>query len=166
MPYMTRPYLRFPEQDPASSNADPLFKLPLAYGFGFGSLLAFLVLSGGPLDVEWVRVEGHAQVPELQTVYVNPDSIRREGNLVSLRQLTDFHWKQGNPKGTPRFSSTMIYKQFDCTGGRLRLLAFTEFPYRMGAGRPAAGYVDKDHWLPVRPGTVDQTLWELACEKR
>ena len=165
MPFSTRPYFRFPAHNLASSNADPFLKLPLVYGFGFGSLLAFLVLGIGPLYAEWVPVEGYAQVPGLQTEYVDPDTIRKEGNLVTLWQLTDFRWMQGNPKGTPRFLSTKTHKQFNCMEVRVRFLAFTEFYGHMGTGRPAAEYVDKDHWLPVRPDTIDQALWELACKK-
>ncbi len=55
-------------------------------------LITLLVLSCGPVYVEWVTVGNNYLLPGRQTVYVDPDTIRREGNLVTLWQLTDFVW--------------------------------------------------------------------------
>jgi hypothetical protein len=98
-------------------------------------------------------------------VYFDPDTITREGDLVTLLQLNDYRWMQGNGRGTHRFMSTETHKQFDCVEKRQRLLAFTEFSRHMGTGRPAGGYVDKDNWLRVQRESIDQDLWEMACGK-
>ena len=140
-------------------------KLPLASFSGFWSLITLLFLSTVPAYAEWVAVEKDYLLPGLQTVYVDPDTIRREGNLVTLWQLIDFKTMQGNGRGAHRFLSTKIHKQFDCAGKRLRLLAFTEFSRRMGTGIAANGYVDKDNWLPVEPESINHALWEVACGK-
>ena len=52
-------------------------------------LITLLVLSHGPVYAEWVSVEKDYLVPGLQTVYVDPATIRREGNLVTRSQLPD-----------------------------------------------------------------------------
>ncbi|MGQ0666483.1 MAG: surface-adhesin E family protein, partial [Nitrospiraceae bacterium] len=62
-----------------------------------------------------------------------------------------------------RFLSTTTHKEFDCAQKRLRLLAHSSFLKHMGTGRRNDGYVDKDHWLPVRPETINHALWEVAC---
>lgn len=103
--------------------------------------------------------------PGLQTVYVDPESIHREGRVLTMRQLIDFRWMQGNPRGSTRFLSTMTHKQFDCAEKRVRLLAFTEFSRGMGTGIPADGYVDRGHWMPVEPGSINHALWEVGCGK-
>jgi hypothetical protein len=141
------------------------FRLPLAYFSVFWSLLTLLVLSSGPAYAEWVAVEKDYLAPGLQTVYSDPDSISREGKLVTMWQLIDFKWGQGNGRGAHRFSSTKTHKEFDCAGKRLRLLAFTEFSRHMGTGIAANGYVDKDNWLPVEPESINQALWKMACGK-
>jgi hypothetical protein len=64
-------------------------------------LITLLVLSSGPAYAEWVAVEKNYLLPGRQTVYVDPVTIRREGNLVTLWQLTDFKWMHGGPKATP-----------------------------------------------------------------
>ena len=58
--------------------------LPLAIFSGFWSLIAVLFLSSAPAYAEWVAVEKDYLLPGLQTVYVEPDTIRREGDLVTM----------------------------------------------------------------------------------
>ncbi len=146
-------------------------KLPLASFSGFWSLITLLFLSTVPAYADWVAVEKDYLAPGLQTVYVDPDTIRREGNLVTLWQLIDFKTMQGNGGmgplgyGPHRFLSTKTHKEFDCAGKRVRLLEFTEFSCRMGTGKAANGYVDKDNWLPVEPESISYALWEVACGK-
>lgn len=130
-------------------------------------LLPVLFVFPTPGRAEWQVVERPYLSSDLQTVYVDQATIRREGNLVTLSQLTDFRWMQGNVGfgglGPHRFFSTITQKQFICAEKRFRLLGFTEFSYHMGAGRPADGYVDADAWLPVEPESINQALWEIAC---
>jgi hypothetical protein len=114
---------------------------------------------------EWVTVEKPYPVRELQTLYIDPATIHREGNLVDVWQLTDYRWMQGGPKATPRFLSTTIHKQFECTGKRLRLLAYTEFSHRMAAGDASNGSVDKDRWLPVEADSINEALWTILCSQ-
>lgn len=128
-------------------------------------LITLLFLSNVPVYAEWGTVEKDYLLPGLQTVYIDSDTIRREGNLVTLWQLIDFKWMQGNPRGTPRFLSTKTHKQFNCAEKRLRLFAFTEFSRPMGTGIPDDGYVDKSNWIPVEPESINQALWEVACGK-
>lgn len=139
--------------------------LPPASALCFWSLITFLILSNIPAYAEWVAVEKDYLLPGFQTVYVDPDTIRREGNLVTIWQLIDFKWMQGSARGPARFSSTKTLKQFDCTEKRLRLLAFTEFSLQMGTGKPIDGYVDNENWLPVEPDSINYALWQLACGK-
>ena len=138
---------------------------PVAYFSGLCSLIIFLSLSSIPAYAEWVAVEKDYLLPGLQTVYVDPESIRREGNLVTIWQLIDFKWMQGNPRGPHRFLSTKTHKQFDCVGKHVRLLAFTEFSRGMGTGMLRDGYVDQDNWLPVEAESMSHALGEAACGK-
>jgi hypothetical protein len=112
-----------------------------------------------------VALEKDYLLPGFQTVYVDPDTTRREGNLVTIWQLTDFKWMQGSARGPARFSSTKIHKQLDCQERFVRLLAYTEFSLQMGTGIRVDGYVDKDRWLPVEPESINYALWQLACGK-
>lgn len=137
-----------------------------AYVLGFWSLISLLVLSSGSVHAEWVAVEKDYLSPGRQTVYIDPESIRRDRNLVTLWQLVDFKWMEGSARGPARFMSTKTYKQFDCAGRRVRLLAFTEFSHSMGTGISVDGHVDSSHWMPVEPESMNHALWEVACGTR
>ncbi|MBI3355211.1 MAG: hypothetical protein HY038_00270 [Nitrospirae bacterium] len=169
MAFAIRPYRRLPVQCPVTYYGGLSIKFPLAYSLGFWLLITLLVLSRGPVYAEWVALEKQYQSPGLQTVYFDPDTIRREGHLVTIWQLTDYKSMQGNVGlgrfllDPSRFLSTMTHKQFDCAEKRLRLLAYMEFLSHMGTGRRNDGYVDKENWLPVEPESINQALWELAC---
>lgn len=165
MPFVLRPYRRVPLPCSVTYNAGPLLTLPLACVLSFWTLITFLVLSTVPAYAGWVAVEKDYLLPGLQTVYLDPDTISREGNLVTVWQLIDFKWMQGNPRGPSRFLSTETRKQFECAGKRLRLLAFTEFSRGMGTDIPRDGYVDNGIWLPVEPESINQALSEVACGK-
>ena len=165
MPFVLRSYRRVSLQCSAAYNAGPLLMLPLAYFSGFWLLATLLFLSSVPAYAEWLAVEKDYLSPGLQTVYVDPESILREGNLVTMRQLIDFKSMQGSARGPQRFLSTKTHKQFDCAEKRLRLLAFTEFSRHMGTGIAAHGYVDQGNWLPIEPESINQALGEVACGK-
>lgn len=128
-------------------------------------------VSFSSVETRWVPIEEAYQTPSLHTVYVDPDSISRDGNVVVLRQLTDYLWMQGNAgfgrfgPGPHRFFSTVTRKEFHCADKRVRLLAFTEFSHHMGTGRPADGYVDQSQWLPIEPTSINEGLWKIACSQ-
>lgn len=165
MPFSLRPYRRFPVQCFATNNASLFLKLPLTYLVGFGSLITLLVLSSVPAHAEWVAIEKQYQSPGRQTVYVDPDTIRREGHRVTMGQLIDFKTMQGGRSPT-RFSSTKIEKEFDCADKRLRVLALTDFWGNMGTGEAAGAAIGGGHWTPVEPESLNHALWKVACNKQ
>ena len=162
MPFSSRPDRRSLFCS-VTSRVSPSRESHSARLLGFLSLITLLVLNGVPVYGEWVAVEKEYFVPGLRAVYVDLDTISKEGNLVTIWQLIDFKWMQGNLNRSHRFLSTKTHKQFDCAEGRVRLLAFIEFSRPMGTGIPANGYVDKDTWLPVEANSVNQAISEVAC---
>ncbi len=124
-------------------------------------LITLLVLNSGTAYAEWVAVENN-YLPGKQTVYVDPDTVRQEGNLVTMVILIDWKWMQGN-RPPSRFYSTKLKRQFDCTAKCVRRLAFTDFYGRMGTGTPIAGYETEGNWYLVKPESLNQPLWEVAC---
>jgi hypothetical protein len=141
-------------------------KLPLPHFLSFWPLITVLFMSHVPAYAEWVAVEKDNPLPGLQTLYIEADTIRREGNFATVWQLIDFKWMQGSARGPTRFSSTKTHKQFDCAENRVRLLAFTEFSLQMGTGIRNDGYVDKESWLAVEPESINYALWEIVCGKK
>jgi hypothetical protein len=126
-------------------------------------MIAALLLIHGPAYAGWVALEKRYQPPGHQPVYFDPDTIRREGNWVTLWQLADTKW-MGEPP-TPRFLSAKTHKQFDCAKGRVRVLAIVEFSRQMATGKSAGGYIENGNWQEIEPQSVNQALWEAVCSK-
>ncbi|TKB93880.1 MAG: hypothetical protein E8D41_04805 [Nitrospira sp.] len=140
MPFLIRPYRR----------------APLAYVSLFFTLL---VLCSAPAYAEWVEVG----ITDEATVYVDPDTIRRKGDLVKMWYLHDFKTTQTVLKKS--YLSSRSQDEYDCTEDRHRALASTSFSGNMGSGKVRSSYSIKGKWEPVLPGTLTQTLWKVACDK-
>lgn len=124
-------------------------------------LMIFLVLISGPAYAEWVSV-GESDLGA--TVYVDRDTIRRNGNLVKMWELYDF--KTVQTVAGKSLLSSKSQRQYDCTEERHRLLTFMDFSGNMGRGNVVYSNSVEDNWEPVAPETVGQSLWEVACAKK
>lgn len=138
----------------------------LTYRIGLWILFTVLILAHGSVRAEWVAIDARYQSHPLQTAYIEPGSIRREGTVVELSALIDWKAMQGGRSPT-RFYSTKITKQFDCAERRVRTLAATDFDGHMGMGEVigGSGYSSEGHWVAIEPGTLNEGLWEAACGK-
>jgi hypothetical protein len=74
-------------------------------------LITLLVLSGGPAYAEWVEVDRNDQAG--MTVYVDPDTIRHEGDLVKMWELFDHKTTQNI--GVGLFMSRKDQREYDCS---------------------------------------------------
>ncbi|MDH4083532.1 MAG: hypothetical protein OEV99_15550 [Nitrospira sp.] len=136
------------------------------YRIGFWLLAASLVMLHGVVWAEWAALDARYQSHPLQTAYIDPSTIRRDGNLVVLSALIDWKAMQGGRTPT-RFYSTKMTKQFDCAEKKVRTLAATDYYGHMGTGEviSGGGHTSEGHWATVEPGTLNQGLWETACSK-
>ena len=146
-------------RSPVTDYARPF--LPLACVLGFWSLLILLVLSSGPAYAEWIKIVDNDQTGI--TVYADPMTVRRNGNLVKGWLLYDF--KTIQTKTYAAFLSFTALSEIDCTEERTRQLALTNFSRNMGTGEVVYTGADEGKWYPVQPESVDRTLWKLACGK-
>lgn len=128
-------------------------------------MLPLVLLSSGQANAEWMPVGGNVEAGLTgYTVYVDPDTIRRNGDVVKLWALMDFKTIQTEP--SPPHLSVKSQREFDCTKERVRLLALTAFSGHMGSSNAVYRYTDsKDQGIAVEPGSVAQSLWKVACGK-
>jgi len=137
------------------------------YRIGLWLPVVTFVLLHGTVRAEWVALEPRYQSHPLQTAYIDPSTIRREGNLVVLSALIDWKAMQGGRTPT-RFYSTTMTKQFDCAKKLVRTLATTDYDHHMGTGEVIGGGIpaSEGHWVAIEPGTLNHGLWEAACGKK
>jgi hypothetical protein len=153
--------LRVPAPCSATSNTGPFLKLPLAYVVGFCVLITLLVLSSGPVYAAWELVSGDDTAK--LTVYVDRDTIQRKGNLAKMWQMYDY--KAVQTVAGDSLLSIQRHNEYDCTGERTRMLAYTWFSSNMGKGRVVYKTADEQPWEPVVPRSINQSLWKVACSK-
>jgi hypothetical protein len=122
--------------------------------------IIMFVMSAGPVCAEWVAVEKPYQTAGLETLYFDPETIRRDGNRATLWQLTDIKWNS-----TTRYLSRKTHKEFQCEGFLVRVLQVVEFSRQMGAGRSTSGYIENGSWQPIAAHSINEALWKTACEK-
>jgi hypothetical protein len=136
------------------------------YRVGLWLGIASLILVYAPVQAEWIALEARYQLHPLQTAYVDPGAIHREGHLVTLSALIDWKAMQGGRSPT-RFYSTTLSKQFDCKEKLVRTLGATDFYDHMGKAEVIGGGSNSGdgHWIVVEPETLNQGLWETACGK-
>jgi hypothetical protein len=128
-------------------------------------LIALLALSSRPVYAEWVSIDGKFEEgPTPYTVYVDPDTIGRNGDVVKLWALMDFKIIQTEP--SPSHLSVKSQREFNCTDEHVRLLALTAFSGHMGNGNAVYSYSDSnDRGIAVELDSVAHRLWKFACGK-
>ena len=122
-----------------------------------------LVLSSGPVYAEWVEVASSENAGGY-TVYVDPDTLRRTGDLVKLWVLFDYKTMQ--KPASLSYLSSRTQKQYDCTEEVDRRLEFTWFSANMSSGNVMYTNSDEGKWRPIAPGSIGQTLWKAACANK
>ena len=138
--------------------------VPLASCTGLFSLMILLWLSIKPACADWVNVADKVETGlTVYTVYVDPDSMRRDGGVVRLWTLFDFRTIQSIVGGP--WLSSKAQREFDCAEERVRLLGFMTFTGNMGSGEPVYSDSQESKWEPISSDSIDGKLWEVACKE-
>jgi hypothetical protein len=119
------------------------------------TLLASLVLTG-PAWAEWVRV-GQS---EIGYKYIDPATIRKDGNLVRVWSLTNL--KQRHKDGELSSRSRIEY---DCKQERLKFLSMTEHSGPMASGTELRSAIGDGQWSDIPPGSLSETVLKIVCAK-
>ncbi|RPH78357.1 MAG: hypothetical protein EHM80_10435 [Nitrospiraceae bacterium] len=145
-----------------ASNARPFLKSFQAYVLSFWLLATLLMLSSEPVCAEWVLTSGDDEAG--LKVYVDPATIRRNGNLAKMWQLYDY--KTVQTVAGDSLLSMKRFNEYDCTEARTRTLGYTWFSGNMGNGNVVYSTMEVQPWEPVVPRTINRTLWKVACDKK
>lgn len=144
-----------------SSHAGAFLARPQLYLLSVGLLFTLLLLNPEPVRAEWELVSGD-DASKL-TVYVDRETIRRQGNLVRMWQLYDY--KTVQTVAGDSLLSFERHNEYNCTEPRTRMLAYTWFSSNMGRGRVVYKTAEEQPWERIIPGSIEQTLWRVACGK-
>ena len=125
-------------------------------------LLTLMLLSTGPACAEWVSVSVIDQAGV--TIYVDPDTIRRQGARVKMWELIDYETIQTAAGNS--YMSARLQREYDCARNLHRTLALTKLSGHMGTGTVILTNSDEQKWEPADPGSIASRLWKVACDKQ
>ena len=126
-------------------------------------LLGFTLLqlwSVAPLRAEWLLVDRNDKAK----IYVDSESISRNGDVVSVWVLDDL--KTAQNRGLSTFLSTRAHEEHDCSKARFRLVAIERFAGNMGTGNSIYKKSGESHWVPIPRESMAQSVWKYVCGKK
>ena len=127
-------------------------------------LLILLVLSSAPAYGEWVEVSVNVETGE--KVYVDPDTIRRRGDIAEMWVLYDN--KTAQPAVGHAYLSKTVQNEYHCAEAMKRMVSVKEFSGHMGSGEVLhmnSSLFSTARWMPTRVG-LGETLLKVACGKK
>jgi hypothetical protein len=125
------------------------------------SLMLLAVVSSGAA-AEWVVVGSSEN--STTTIYADPATIHRKGDMVKMWSLVDYKTPQGSaPKP---YMSMRSQDEYDCKDERARGLSLTRHAGNMARGKTVFTDSHREKWEPVPPNSVGEGLWKFACGKR
>jgi len=127
-------------------------------------LMILLAIVSSSAMAEWVEV-GESEDAEVGvTLYANPTTIRKSGNMVKMWRLTDF--KTAEDAAGKQYMSTKRHDEYDCKEERLRIISIVTYSKNMGKGKVVLTTDIKLYdWFSVTPDSLDEIIWKYACRK-
>lgn len=124
-------------------------------------IVAMLAVVSGSAVAEWVEITR----TDSETIYINPATVRKTGDVVKLWVLVDFR-KAKSFDESKAYLSEQMQTEYDCKEERRRTLYFIQHSKNLGAGEVvySGTSLNKD-WNPVAPGSLGETAWKFACGK-
>jgi hypothetical protein len=112
-------------------------------------------------NAEWIALGRN----ENFRAYMDQRSVRKNGDLAQVYQLTDFVTAQWVDGGTV-IGSIRALVEYDCTRSRTRTLALEAYSEQMGEGRLVASERNPDaEWEDTAPSGTGESVWQLVCGK-
>lgn len=123
-------------------------------------LIVMLAVMSNSALAAWKQVGSN----ENTTLYIDPSTIQREGNLAKMWHLTDYR-KPTRDISEP-YLSAKDQHEYDCKQAKSRRRASSQHSESMGGGKVVYSDSYITRWKPVPPGSGVEVLWKLACGKK
>jgi hypothetical protein len=123
-------------------------------------LLTLLMLFAPPAWADWdfvVETESGTQV------FIDFQTVRKEGNRVKVWQLTNYLKPQKIPSGLEIFSLRTRY-EFDCKDETSRMLAITAFPEQYAKGKELGHEGESNKWEHIAPRSTHSEVLKKVCK--
>ena len=123
-------------------------------------LMILLAVVSNSAMAEWISVGSN----KYTTIYVDPTTIQRAGNMAKMWHLTDN--KMASKDMGEAYMSTKDQNEYDCKEMKVRRRASSEHSKNMGGGKVVYSDSYTSRWKPVPPESGLEILWKFACIKK
>ena len=124
-------------------------------------LVALIAMIAAPAEAAWKRLRRD----NMAMLSVDPQQIRREGNVATFRYLVDFRLVQG--EGHTQYRSQISYAKVDCKARRFAL-THTDAYLRYGGEGVIVAKTKlspaESEFRPLEKGSSDEDLWNFVCQ--
>ena len=114
-----------------------------------------------PAEATWTRLRRDNMVQ----LSVDPQSLKREGDVTTFRYLVDFRLVQG--EGHTQYRSQISYAKVDCKARTLALTHTDAYVRYGGEGVIVAKTrlsPAESAFKPLEKGSSDEDLWAFVCQ--
>ena len=118
-------------------------------------LIGLMMLAGSSW-AEWVMYEKS----DTSTYYYDPVTIRKDGNMRRVWELTDLR-----KRGRSGEMSRRIRMEYDCKEERYRFLFISGHSEPMAKGEILITEGEGNVWDAIAPGTISETIFNIVCTK-
>jgi surface-adhesin protein E len=128
-------------------------------------LLMLVAACSRPVATDWIAVNDTAPTADGFVTYAAPSTIRKTGTTVKMLSMIDFKVIPGAALDRPHFSWIDEW-EYECQYKSLRPIGFREYAGNMGTGENVFSLTSPAfQGIAVKPGTVSEALWKMACGK-
>jgi hypothetical protein len=135
-------------------------RLPLAMRKAI--LMMLLAVVSSSAAAAWVKVVKL----EAGSLYVDPATIRSDGNLVRIGALYDLNTPVIKETNGKPYASQKVQSEFDCKEKLWRMLEYSWYTGKMGEGQMVENFAESYKLKPIRSGSAAEIMWKLACAKK
>ena len=125
-------------------------------------LVLMLTFMSTNVMAEWTALKWPHEDGGL-TLYVDYTTVRKKDNVVKMLSLVDFEVTE---KGEVDLFSSRAQNEYDCKEKKIRQLFYALYSDSMGKGKMEHSNSEHLKWLPVRPGSMEEAMWKVACDQK
>jgi hypothetical protein len=137
-------------------------KPPLQVAMRKAILMTLLAVVSSSAAAGWIE----AVSDERSTIYVDPATIRSDGNLVRIGALYDLNTPVIKETNGKPYASQKVQSEFDCKEKLWRMLEYSWYTGKMGEGQMVENFAESYKLKPIRSGSAAEIMWKLACAKK
>lgn len=110
-------------------------------------------------EIEWVFAGDNKNVE----TYVDLTSIKRDDDLVIMRELTRFKEKKISANGLT-YQAVISYAIYDCLDSKFNVLSMSFYDDKWGLSDAVLEYTLGINWVEVKPDSIASGFMSIACE--